>query len=475
MSAPPTEVSPWEQANRPPAAFGAKLALAGLVGSLARWSGHGGGTSLPGKVLTRLEPNAITTLASQLRHGNVVVSATNGKTTTSAMVATILRSSGQEVVHNHTGANMPGGIAAALAASARRRGHGLRGDLGVFEVDELWLAPLADQLEPRAMLLGNLFRDQLDRCGELETIAERWTRLARTRVGTTRVVACADDPLVAGIGTSSPDALYFGVEDDRLARSELQHASDSTYCRLCGQPYTYTAAYLAHLGHWHCHGCDVGRPAPQLLATDIQLHGSRATSFLLRTTTDAAAVDLPLPGLYNVYNALGAATLCFALGIDLQQIASGLGVVEPAFGRAETFELDGRALSLLLIKNPAGANEVVRTLALENGRLDLFGVLNDRIADGRDVSWIWDIDWEQLAPNVGQVTCAGTRAADLALRLKHAGVPSDRLHLADSVEGGLDQAVARCDRHLYVLPTYTALLELQDMLSSRGKIKDFWR
>lgn len=475
MSAPPKEVLAQGQAASPSAAFGAKIALAGMVGSLARWTGRGGGTSLPGKVLTRLEPNAIAALASQLSLGNVVISATNGKTTTSAMVATILRSGKRKIVHNHTGANMPGGIAAALAGASHRGGHALRGDLGVFEVDELWLAPLAEQLEPHAMLLGNLFRDQLDRCGELETIAERWTTLATERIGTTRVVACADDPLVAGIGGATPDAVYFGIEDDQLARSELQHASDSTHCRVCGLPYTYTAAYLAHLGHWYCSRCSSGRPAPHVLATDVQLHGSRAASFMLRTATDSASVDLPLPGLYNVYNALGAAALCLLLGMDLPRIATGLAAVEPAFGRAETFDLDGREVSLLLVKNPAGANEVVRTLSLEDGQLDLYGVLNDRIADGRDVSWVWDIDWELLAPKVRTLTCAGTRAADLAVRLKHAGVPPDRLTLADNVSDGLDQAVFRSAGRLYVLPTYTAMLELQDVLASRGKNEDFWR
>jgi UDP-N-acetylmuramyl tripeptide synthase len=455
--------------------LGAKMALAGVAGKLARWSGRGGGTSLPGKILTQLEPNAIASLAGRLREGTVVISATNGKTTSSAMVAAILRTADRKIVHNRTGANMPGGIASTLAAAARHGGKDLGADLGLFEIDELWLAPLAEQLDPHAMLLGNLFRDQLDRCGELETIAQRWTTLAAERSGRTRVVACADDPLVAGIGAVAPDTFYFGVEDGELARSELQHASDSTHCRGCGRAFAYTAAYLAHLGHWHCDGCSSARPTPQMVATDVKLHGSRATSFTLRTGTDAVTVELPFPGLYNVYNALGAAALCLVLGMDLPQIVAGLAAVEPAFGRAETFELDGHPVSLLLVKNPAGANEVVRTLSLEDGELELFGVLNDRIADGRDVSWIWDIDWELIVPKVRHVTCAGTRAADLAVRLKHAGVTADRLHLAADVKAGLDGAVARANSHLYVLPTYTAMLELQDVLASRGETKEFWR
>jgi UDP-N-acetylmuramyl tripeptide synthase len=451
-----------------------KLAAAKAVGALARRAGRGGGTSLPGKVLTRLEPHAIGLLAERLQRGNVVISATNGKTTTAAMVAAILERTGRRLVHNRAGANMAGGVASALAAASRRGGRELDGDLGLFEVDEFWLGPVVEELQPRALLLGNLFRDQLDRYGELDTIADRWAEVVAARAGSTRLVLNADDPLVADLGRSA-EPLYFGVEDDSLAHSELQHASDSKHCRRCGHAYVYEAAYLAHLGRYRCPNCGNRRPAPAVAAEEVVLRGTRSAAFTLRTPEGATPVELPLPGLYNVYNALGAAALCMALDVGVEDIVAGLAAVEPAFGRAETLELGGRQTSILLVKNPAGANEVLRTLALERAELDLLGILNDRIADGRDVSWVWDADWEVLAPHLRRMTCAGTRAAELALRMKYAGVPEDRLEVVESLPQALDRALAAGSGPLYALPTYTALLELRELLAERGQAKEYWR
>jgi lipid II isoglutaminyl synthase (glutamine-hydrolysing) len=451
-----------------------KLAAAKAVGGLARRAGRGGGTSLPGKVLMRLEPHAIRMLAGRLENGSVVVSATNGKTTTAAMIASILERTGARLVHNRAGANMAGGVASALAAAARRGGRELDGDFGLFEVDEFWLGPVVEELEPRALLLSNLFRDQLDRYGELETIADRWAAVVASRRGRSALVLNADDPLIADLGRDS-DAVYFGVEDDGMAYAELQHASDSKHCRRCGHPYIYDAAYLAHLGRYHCPNCGQRRPDPAVAATDVRLDGIRAAAFTLRTAGGEARVELPLPGLYNVYNALGAAALCLRLGAALEAVVAGLESVAPAFGRAETLDLHGRRTSILLVKNPAGANEVLRTLALEQGELELLGVLNDRIADGRDVSWVWDADWEVLAPHVRRMTCAGTRAAELALRMKYAGVDVERLQVVDALPDALDAALAAGDGPLYVLPTYTALLELRELLADRGQAQEYWR
>jgi UDP-N-acetylmuramyl tripeptide synthase len=472
----------------------AGVAAAKAVGTLARTARRGGGTSLPGKVLTRVEPRAIERLARRLERGSVVISATNGKTTTAAMVASILERGGTRLVHNRAGANMAGGIASALAAASRRGGRALTGDFGLFEVDEFWLGAVVEELEPRAMLLGNLFRDQLDRYGELETIADRWA--AVVAASSASLVLNADDPLIADLGrTSSGPAspqphhggrragacVYFGVDDDSLALPELQHASDSKHCRRCGHAYVYTAVYLAHLGHYRCPNCGQERPEPAVVATGVELRGIRSAAFTLR----GRRVELPLPGLYNVYNALGAAALTLSLGVSLDDVVAGLEGVAPAFGRAETLDL-GRPTSLLLVKNPAGANEVLRTLALEAGQLDILGVLNDRTADGRDVSWVWDADWELLVPHVRRMTCAGTRAAELALRMKYAGLPAERIRVVEALEPALDAALADGERSgderaargsapLYVVPTYTALLELRELLTRRGQAEAYWR
>ena len=402
-------------------------------------------------------------MSAGLRDGSAVISATNGKTTTAAMVAGILQRGGTRLVHNRAGANMAGGIAATLLEET--------GDAGLFEVDEFWLGQVVDELRPRALLLANLFRDQLDRYGELETIADRWADVVAGAAGAgTRLVLNADDPLVADLGRDAADALFFGVQDTSLALAGLQHAADSTHCRRCGAAYVYDAVFMGHLGHYHCDSCGARRPEPQVTAHDVRLHGVSASSFTLRTPQGQARIELPLPGLYNVYNALGAAALALALGTPLADVTAGLTDVAPAFGRAETVDLAGRPMSIMLVKNPAGANEVLRTLALEEGEHDLFCVLNDNIADGRDVSWVWDADFEVLAPFVRRAVCSGTRAAEMAVRLKYAGVPTERLVVEPGLEDGLDRALALspAPHRLFALPTYTAMLALRELLVARG-------
>jgi UDP-N-acetylmuramyl tripeptide synthase len=455
-------------------ALGPKLAVARTAGALARRAGRGGGTSLPGKVLMKLEPHAIGALASRLPQGSVAISATNGKTTTAAMVASILERRGTRLVHNRAGANMAGGIASTLMGAAR--GGGIDGQLGLFEVDEFWLGQLVDELRPRKLLLGNLFRDQLDRYGELETIADRWAEIVSRNGRTTQLVLNADDPLVADLGRQQPRVVYFGVEDDALALPQMQHASDSKHCRRCGHAYEYDAVYLGHLGRYHCPQCGQRRPEPSVVARAVTLRGTRSARFELTLPTgESGFVELPLPGLYNVYNAIAAAGLSHALGVRFEEIVAGLEHVAAAFGRAETIHLDGRDLSILLIKNPAGANEVLRTLALETEEVDLLAVLNDNVADGRDISWVWDADFELLAGRVRRVTCSGTRAAELALRLKYAGVAPERLVVVPSLESALDEARLDGDGTLFALPTYTALLALKDLLSQRGLAPEYWR
>ena len=456
-------------------ALAAKIAAARAIGELARRAGRGGGTSLPGKVLMRLEPDAIAELAARLTRGSAVVSGTNGKTTTAAMTASILERAGISLVHNRAGANMAGGIASTLLAAARP-GRRIEGELGLFEVDEFWLDRVTTQLEPQAVLLCNLFRDQLDRYGELETIADRWAAVVASLPASARLVLNADDPLIADLGRGFGGVTYFGVEDGSVALAQMQHASDSKHCRRCGAAYAYEAIYLGHLGRYRCPSCGQERPAPTVAAEQIGLDGTRAARFSLRTPAGAVPVELPLPGLYNVYNALAAAALCLELGISLDDVVAGLQAVTAAFGRAESVLIGDLELSILLVKNPAGANEILRTLALERGELDVLAVLNDRTADGKDVSWVWDADFELVASRVRHVTCAGTRAAELALRLKYAGVPVDRLRVVPSLPAALDEALADApaDR-LFALPTYTALLELRDELSHRGYVGHFWQ
>jgi UDP-N-acetylmuramyl tripeptide synthase len=425
-------------------------------------------------VLLRLAPDAIARLGSSLGGGVTLVSATNGKTTTAGMISAALTADGREPVHNRAGSNMTWGIATALLEQ--------EGSQGLFEVDEAWLREVTDQLQPSLIVLGNLFRDQLDRYGEVEALADSWAQMVAGRAGKSGFVLNADDPMVADLGRDGEGkrhqgVVYFGVEDPSQSLPELQHASDAKHCRRCGRPYAYERAFIGHLGHYSCPGCGASRPAPEVAATEIELHGMDGSSVSLQTPQGTARLELPLPGLYNVYNALAAVAAGLELGIELQSIVSAMAETRTAFGRVETVPIEGKQASILLIKNPAGANEVLRTLGLEaeGEGLDLWIALNDRIADGRDVSWIWDADFELLRETVRHVTCAGTRAPEMALRLKYAGWPADTIDVVPEIEASLDHAVELAPRRLFALPTYTALLDLHKLLSRRGLAKEFWR
>jgi UDP-N-acetylmuramyl tripeptide synthase len=368
---------------------------------------------------------------------------------------------------------MTWGIATALLEQS--------GSEGLFEVDEAWLPKVTAQLNPSLFVLGNLFRDQLDRYGEIEILADEWARTVEEHAGRSRFVLNADDPLIADLGRDGggdrrSGVFYFGIEDTSQALPELQHAFDAKHCRRCGQPYAYERAFVGHLGHYSCPSCGAARPLPEVAATRIELNGMEGSKIGLRTPDRELELELPLPGLYNVYNALAAVTSGLQLGLDPDLIASALGRTKAAFGRMERLEVNGREVSILLVKNPAGTNEVLRTLALEaDGGLDLWIALNDGIADGRDISWIWDADFELLGGAVRRVTCAGTRAPEMALRLKYAGWPVDSIEVEPEIGQALDRAVAAAQGPLFALPTYTALLELHKLLSSRGLAKEFWR
>ena len=439
------------------------VGIARLARVVIRRAGRGG-TTVPGRVLLRLDRHAIARLGERLGGGVTLISATNGKTTTASMLGGVLERDGRTVVRNRAGSNMHWGVAAALIDAGRRPG-----ELGLFEVDEAWLARIAHQLDPGMLILGNLFRDQLDRYGELELLADRWAELVAARGDRTALVLNADDPLVADLGRDHPRVTYFGVADDSLALPELQHAADSKHCRNCGHAYAYEAIYMGHLGRYRCPSCGRARPEPDVVATRVRLRGMEGSDIALRAADGETSVRLPLPGLYNVYNALAAAAAALAHGVPLERVREGLEGTSAVFGRVERLSVGGRDVAILLVKNPVGANEVLRTLTLEDGRIDLWLALNDRIADGRDVSWIWDADFELLAGRVRRATCSGTRAEEMALRLKYAGIEAP-IAVERDLERSLDAALADRDggAPLYALPTYTALLDLRDLLADRG-------
>ena len=445
-----------------------EIALARAAGRLSRLAARGGGTTIPGRILDSLDPEAVGTLASKLPAGTALVSATNGKTTTSAMVAEIL---GPRVrlAHNRAGANLVSGVASTLLAA---RGA----ELGLFEVDEGALPDVARRVRPRAVCFANLFRDQLDRYGELESIAEGWRRAVAALPQETRVIVNADDPLLAQLTGEREGLVTFGLDDPSVARERLPHAADSKYCLVCGTPYDYAAAYVGHLGDFRCPNCGHRRPPLGIAARDIHLEGLERSTFELATPEGTTRVDLPLPGLYNVYNALAAASLALTLGASLDEVREGLGRFRAAFGRFERIAVGDKAVIVLLVKNPAGANEAIRTLVDGNPPRLAMIALNDDIADGRDVSWIWDVDFEPLFGGLERLVAGGARAEELALRAKYGGLAPDRIEVARPLERALDRALelTPAGGELVVLPTYTAMLALRKITAERGFVRPYW-
>ena len=423
---------------------------------------------MPGKVLSLLDPEALDRLSERLPLGSALVSATNGKTTTAAMAAEIL-SPRVRLAHNASGANLVSGVASTLLAA---RGA----ELGLFEVDEAALPEVAQRVRPRVLCLGNLFRDQLDRYGEHEHLAERWRTAERELSPDAALVVNGDDPQVGDLARERAGALVFGLDDPRHAVPELQHAADSKWCLLCGRPYEYAAAYVGHLGDYRCPHCGHRRPALDISGHDVELRGLDGAEFTLAAPAGRQRVHLRVPGLYNVYNALGAASLAIALGMELEEIAEGLRRFEAAFGRFERIGVGDRGLLVLLVKNPAGANEAVRTLVAGGAPKLAVLALNDEIADGRDVSWIWDVDWEPLLEQLDRVIATGERAAEMALRCKYGGFPADAIEIEPDLGHALDLGISLTPAggELVTLPTYTAMLGLRRIVSRRGFVRPYW-
>jgi UDP-N-acetylmuramyl tripeptide synthase len=453
---------------RLPLPLAVEIAAAQAAGRLSRLAGAGGGTTVPGKLLWKLDPGAIDRLAARLPLGSAVVSATNGKTTTAAMTASILGSR-VRLAHNRAGANLMSGVASTLI-------HARGAELGLFEVDEAALSEVVARLKPGAVCLGNLFRDQLDRYGELEHVAERWRVSVRSLPATTALAVNGDDPQVGELAHERPGAIVFGLDDPRIARASLQHAADSKYCVRCGTPYEYAAAYVGHLGDYRCPACGHARPRLDVVARELEPNGLESVEFTIVMPAGSRAVRLQVPGLYNVYNALAAASLAHALGATLDEIVSGLDAFRAAFGRFERISVGDRRVLMLLIKNPAGANEAVRTI-VDGGAPKLAVVaLNDAIADGRDVSWIWDVDFEPLLAGLDRLVATGERAAELALRFKYGGLDPGAIEVVPALERALDRGLELVPPggELVVLPTYTAMLSLRKIVADRGFARPYW-
>ncbi|MEW6524507.1 MAG: Mur ligase family protein [Bacillota bacterium] len=438
-----------------------------------------GGSTFPGRVARRICPDILTRLSGQARWGNIVVSGTNGKTTTSLLLANILSASGMKLVHNRTGANLVYGVTATFIQASSWMGR-LDADVAVLECDEAALAGVARAVEPRAGVVTNFFRDQLDRYGELEYTV---TVVCRGLEAVSRdgfVVLNADDPAVAGLASRLPTRpVFYGLDDPSCAGTGEGAVADARRCRACGGDFSYEVFYFAHLGLYFCPQCGERRPRPDIRVTRRDGLGPVGSYLEFDTPGGAFAARLPIPGLYNAYNALAAVACALTMGIPAHTVAHALESSVSSFGRMEQLAIGDRTVFLALIKNPAGCNEVLRTIMEGAGERHLLIAINDNTADGTDVSWLWDAGFELLAGAAHRlplVLTAGIRAEDMAVRLKYAGLPSGSILVENDLKAAVRLGLERIPAGgiLYVLPTYTAMLDLRRVLNDMGYGRRFW-
>ncbi|NET89504.1 MAG: Mur ligase family protein [Kamptonema sp. SIO1D9] len=437
--------------------LGLAVGVAKTVTSVVRSLKLGAASVLPGEIATRVHSQILPQLFAQVKKGVILVVGTNGKTTTSLLLRTILESQGAKVVHNATGANLINGLATALLASTKLTGK-LDADYAILEVDENVLPLVLRDCQPKYILGLNLFRDQLDRYGEVDTISQRWQQAIAPLPDDTVVILNADDPTLSYLGQQLRQrVLFFGLSEPELYLDEIPHAVDSIYCPSCGHLLDYEGVYLSHLGDFSCPSCGFHKSQPAVYSPEW---------------------GQILIGVYNKYNTLAAGLLAKEIGIDTATIFDVIKNFRAAFGRAEELTVANKHVRILLSKNPVGMNETIRAVndIKKTGKASTtLIVLNDRLPDGTDVSWIWDVDLEKLVSLGGTIVVSGDRVYDMTLRLQYcleqlAQTPENfqlivKENLSEAITTALE--ITPADETLHILPTYSAMLEVREILTGR--------
>ena len=409
------------------------------------------GTSIIGKIVLKLCPDFLSHTNKYIKT-KINVTGTNGKTTTSGLISHLLKESGNSVINNELGANMIQGVVNAISLQLNPL---KKYDYSVIESDEAFLEVIYDKFDADYLLVTNLFRDQLDRYGELAT-TKKFIQNGIDMIPNLTLLLNADDPLVASFNGDGKH-IFYGVEgvnyEDGLKPSE-SHTEEAFNCPNCGKPLSYDKKFYAQQGHYYC-DCGYRRPEPKYKA-NVTLYKTHSI-----LNINGEEFEVPLVGLFNAYNALGAISLCKELGIEINEIQKNLKTFKVAFGRSEVKYLNGKRTLIQLIKNPIGANEVLKTVDLDS---NLLIIINDNYADGRDVSWLWDAEFEGVGSNYNkEIVVSGTRANDMALRLKYAGVDMNKIKVIGDIEKAVDYVGKLADNNITILPTYTALLKLDKM------------
>ncbi len=440
---------------------------------LSRLLGKGGGSALPGLVAERIDPTIGRKLARQIPHGSIIVTGTNGKTTTAKMLAKVLTDAGERLVVNTAGSNLSRGVVSALIDHANLS-KGYTQTMGLFEVDEAAMPAVCELVQPRVIVVLNIFRDQLDRYGELDTTAKLIGKgIAATEA---KLFLNADDPLVAGLASfADPErTVFFGVEDAESAKLAHDVTSDSHSCPKCGRTLVYTKNFFGHIGHYSCTKGHFARPKPIYSAHHVKLRDQSAEA-TITVPKHELTVHLQLPGLYNIYNALAAASVAHDAGFAHMGVGRSLASVEAAFGRVEKITIQNKTIYLLLVKNPTGFNQIIQTFLLQKQQQHLLICINDNFADGRDISWLWDVAFEELMPQDHRITVSGLRSNDMALRLKYADIMVEASE--SELEAALNQFIAQLPEGGigYLVPTYTAMLALRKQLGKMTHLEEVWR
>ena len=434
--------------------LGLAVATAKTVTRFVKLLNLGAASVLPGEIARYLHPRLLHLLSQQFRKGLILVVGNIGKTTTSLLLKDILVNQGYEVIHNSAGANLINGLITCLVTNSNLWGV-LSADYGILEVDENVLPLALKECQPSHILALNLFRDQLDRYGEVDTISYRWQSAIEPLPEDTYIIVNGDDPTLCHLGQNlSQKVLFFGLNEAELYLDEIPHAVDSIYCPKCGTSLNYQGVYLSHLGDYDCPSCDFTK-------SKLSVNSKEWPQILI--------------GVYNKYNTLAAGLTAESIGVKREIINDTINNFKAAFGRAEELTINNKKVRILLSKNPVGMNETIRAvndIKQINASATILMVLNDRIPDGTDVSWIWDVDTEKLVTSGGNIVVSGDRVYDMALRLKYS---SDRLEsnlnliveekLADAVNKALELTPAQ--QTLYIIPTYSAMLEVRKLLIGR--------
>ncbi len=457
-----------------PRRFAALVAAkAAAIGSRA--SGRGGGTSLPGMIARRVDPGILGALIGEQGIPVIAITGSNGKTTTARFTAALLRAAGFPVAHNSAGANLVQGVTSLAVGAADLRGR-VHQAVMVSEVDEGALPLVAPEIRPRAVLVTNLFRDQLDRYGEIYAVADAFEAVARELPPDSALCLNADDPIVAGLAPERDGRrVTFGLALDRDT-DHITRAADTIRCPRCRADLAYDHVYLSHMGAWRCPACGLARPALDVAVTDLEVRGLDETRFTVRTAAQKLRLTVPQSGVHIAYDAAGAIAICVGLGVPLEGPVEALAAVGPAFGRLERIEAGERRIVLGFAKNPTSFNTTLRALATEGLPRQLLVAASNTLVDGEDFAWLWDVDFESASAGVERVTVSGLRADELANRLKYAGVDPAMMTLIEDRPTALDAALAGIEPGgtLTILAGYTPTIELREVMRRRGWVGRYW-